>query len=106
MITAKQIRELIQAQPFKPFRISLSDGTHYDITNHDTAFDGGASLPCDACLMRSDGDCKERKAKTRARMGLRRSSSSPCDAGAGRGLRRGSGHRASPVWLCCRVLML
>lgn len=40
MITAKQIRELLQARPFKPFRICLSDGTHYDITNHDMAFVG------------------------------------------------------------------
>ena len=40
MITAKQIRELMQARPFKPFRIGLSDGTHYDILNHDAAFVG------------------------------------------------------------------
>ena len=40
MITAKQIRELLQAKPFKPFRICMSDGTHYDITNHDMAFIG------------------------------------------------------------------
>ncbi len=40
MITAKQIRELIQAKPFRPFRIHLSDGTHHDITNHDMAFVG------------------------------------------------------------------
>jgi hypothetical protein len=40
MITAKQIRELLQARPFKPFRICMSDGTHYDITNHDMAFVG------------------------------------------------------------------
>lgn len=38
MITAKQIRELLQAKPFRPFRIGLSDGTHYDITNHDMAW--------------------------------------------------------------------
>jgi hypothetical protein len=38
VITAKQIRELMQARPFKPFRIGLSDGTHYDVTNHDMAF--------------------------------------------------------------------
>lgn len=38
MITAKQLRELLQARPFKPFRLCLSDGTHYDITNHDSAF--------------------------------------------------------------------
>jgi len=40
MITAKQIRELLQAKPFKPFRICMSDGSHYDITNHDLAFVG------------------------------------------------------------------
>jgi len=40
MITAKQVRELIQARPFQPFRICMSDGTHYDITNHDAAFVG------------------------------------------------------------------
>jgi hypothetical protein len=38
MITAMQIRDLMRATPFKPFRICLSDGTHYDITNHDMAF--------------------------------------------------------------------
>ncbi len=40
MIAAKQLRELLQAKPFRPFRICLSDGTHYDITNHDMAFVG------------------------------------------------------------------
>jgi hypothetical protein len=40
MITAKQIRELMQAKPFKPFRIYMSDGTHHDINNHDMAFVG------------------------------------------------------------------
>ncbi|MCP5519347.1 MAG: hypothetical protein H7A45_19050 [Verrucomicrobiales bacterium] len=40
MITARQIRELLQARPFKPFRICMADGKHYDITNHDMAFVG------------------------------------------------------------------
>ncbi len=40
MITAKQIRELMQVKPFQPFRIYLSDGIHHDITNHDMAFVG------------------------------------------------------------------
>jgi hypothetical protein len=40
MITAKQIRDLMQAKPFRPFRIHLSDGNHNDITNHDMAFVG------------------------------------------------------------------
>ena len=37
MITAKQLRELITAQPFKPFRVYLSNGSAYDITHHDMA---------------------------------------------------------------------
>ena len=40
MITAEQIRELLRAKPFKPFRICLSDGKGYDITNHDMAMVG------------------------------------------------------------------
>lgn len=40
MITAKRIRDQLQAEPFKAFRICMSDGTHYDITNHDMAFVG------------------------------------------------------------------
>ena len=40
MITAKQLRELLQSKPFMPFRICLSDGSHQDITNHDMAFVG------------------------------------------------------------------
>ena len=40
MITAKQVRELMQVKPFQPFRIHLSDGSHHDITNHDMAFVG------------------------------------------------------------------
>lgn len=40
MMTAMQIRELMKAKPFKPFRLCLSDGTHYDITNHEMAFVG------------------------------------------------------------------
>jgi hypothetical protein len=38
MITAKQIRELLEAKPFKPLRMWMSDGAHYDITNHDMAW--------------------------------------------------------------------
>ena len=38
MITAKQIREMLLTKPFKPFRICLSDGTRYDIINHDMAW--------------------------------------------------------------------
>ena len=38
MITAKQIRELLEAKPFKPFRICMSDGTRHDIIHHDMAW--------------------------------------------------------------------
>jgi|SRR5579872_6476613 len=38
MVTGKQIKDLLHAVPFRPFRIYLSDGTHHDITNHDMAW--------------------------------------------------------------------
>ena len=38
MITAKQIRELLETRPFKPFRICMSDGAHRDIIHHDMAW--------------------------------------------------------------------
>jgi hypothetical protein len=44
MITGQEIRELLQAKPFKPFRICLSDGSHYDITHHDMAMVGRTTV--------------------------------------------------------------
>jgi hypothetical protein len=44
MITGREVRELLQARPFKPFRICLSDGSHYDITNHDMAMVGRTTV--------------------------------------------------------------
>jgi len=38
MFTAQQIKDMMTAQPFKPFRICMSDGKTFDITNHDAAF--------------------------------------------------------------------
>jgi hypothetical protein len=38
MITAIELRERMNAHPFKPFRVYLSDGRTYDITNHDMMF--------------------------------------------------------------------
>jgi hypothetical protein len=38
MITARQLQHLMKASPFKPFRVHLTDGTSYDILNHDSAF--------------------------------------------------------------------
>jgi hypothetical protein len=38
MTTALQLKERMDAHPFKPFRICVSDGKTYDITNHDMMF--------------------------------------------------------------------
>jgi hypothetical protein len=38
MITAKQIRELLEGRPFRPFRICMSDGTHRDLLHHHMAW--------------------------------------------------------------------
>ncbi len=38
MIDAQQIKDRMKSQPFKPFRLCLSDGKTFDITNHDAAF--------------------------------------------------------------------
>jgi len=44
MFTAKQIKDMMTAQPFKPFRICMSDGKTYDITNHDMAMVASNSI--------------------------------------------------------------
>jgi len=38
MITVTEIRERMQDNPFRPFRIHTSDGKAYDIFNHDMMF--------------------------------------------------------------------
>jgi len=38
MITARHLKERMDMKPFKPFRICLSDGKSFAITNHDIAF--------------------------------------------------------------------
>jgi hypothetical protein len=35
MFSALELKERMNAQPFKPFRICISDGKTYDITHHD-----------------------------------------------------------------------
>jgi hypothetical protein len=40
MFKPEQIRELLTAKDFKPFVIHLSDGAHYEITNHDMVLVG------------------------------------------------------------------
>ena len=37
MFTAEQLKQLMDANPFRPFRIHMSDGSTYDIANHDGA---------------------------------------------------------------------
>jgi len=38
MMTAQQLRDRMNAQPFKPFRVTMSDGRAFDVSNHDAAF--------------------------------------------------------------------
>ncbi|HEY3854877.1 MAG TPA: hypothetical protein VGO67_10830 [Verrucomicrobiae bacterium] len=38
VINARVLKERMDAQPFKPFRICLTDGKSFNITNHDIAF--------------------------------------------------------------------
>jgi hypothetical protein len=35
MITAMQLRERMNETPFRPFRVTLSDGRSFDVPNHD-----------------------------------------------------------------------
>jgi hypothetical protein len=38
MMTAMQLRDRLNEQPFKPFRVTMSDGRTFEIPNHDAAF--------------------------------------------------------------------
>ena len=38
MITAMQLRERMNENPFRPFRLTLSDGRVFNVPNHDVAF--------------------------------------------------------------------
>jgi hypothetical protein len=38
MFNARKLKELMTAQPFRPFKVRLSDGTSYIVPNHDAAF--------------------------------------------------------------------
>ena len=37
MFTALHLKELMRQNPFRPFRIKMSDGSIYDVSNHDAA---------------------------------------------------------------------
>jgi hypothetical protein len=38
MINAVELKERMKAEPFKPFRVCMTDGKTHDITNHDMMF--------------------------------------------------------------------
>jgi hypothetical protein len=38
MIRAIELKRRMEDQPFKPFRVCITDGKTYDITNHDSMF--------------------------------------------------------------------
>jgi hypothetical protein len=44
MFNAEQIRAMLTAKEFKPFRVCLSDGASYEVTNHDMALVGRNSV--------------------------------------------------------------
>ena len=37
MFSALILKEKLNASPFRPFRIMMTDGRHFDVTNHDAA---------------------------------------------------------------------
>ncbi len=38
MFNALELKKLMDARPFQPFRVRMSDGKSYEIPNHDAAF--------------------------------------------------------------------
>lgn len=38
MFSARQLKDMMAANPFRPFRIRMSNGETYDVPNHDSAF--------------------------------------------------------------------
>jgi len=44
MITARQIREYLQAKPFKPFRLFLSDGSNHEVPHPEFAWVFGSTV--------------------------------------------------------------
>jgi hypothetical protein len=37
MFSARDLKDLMESKPFKPFKIHLSDGSSYEVINHDMA---------------------------------------------------------------------
>ena len=44
MIPASRIRKLLAVRPFKPFRIHLSDGSHYEVPHPEFAWVFGRTV--------------------------------------------------------------
>lgn len=44
MITARPIREYLQAKPFKPFRLFLSDGSSHEVPHPEFAWVFGSTV--------------------------------------------------------------
>lgn len=44
MISARQIREYLQAKPFRPFRLFLSDGSRHEIPHPEFAWVFGSTV--------------------------------------------------------------
>jgi hypothetical protein len=38
MMTADHLRQRMNEQPFRPFRLTMSDGRSFEVPNHDVAF--------------------------------------------------------------------
>ena len=38
MFNARQIKEFLDAKPFRPFKVRMSDGAEYPVPHHDAAF--------------------------------------------------------------------
>ena len=38
MFNAKQLKDFMDAKPFRPFKVLMSDGHSYEVPDHDAAF--------------------------------------------------------------------
>jgi hypothetical protein len=38
MFNAKQLKEFMDAKPFRPFKVLMTDGHSYEVPHHDAAF--------------------------------------------------------------------
>ena len=40
MFNAKQLKDFMDAKPFRPFKVLMSDGRSYEVPNHEAALVG------------------------------------------------------------------